>query len=368
MQQTPEILHIRPGKVKPLALDAADIGMDTVAELKDFGINVDRLLSKSALASMDALQPTVTTASVTTPIQFLQNWLPGFVAILTAARKVDDAVGITTAGNWEDEEVVQGVMELTGTSVPYGDYSNIPLSSWNVNFEHRTVVRFEEGLQVGRLEEARASRMNANSAAWKREAAALALEIQRNAVGFYGFNNGLNRTYGILNDPSLLPYSEVAANDQGDTEWSKKDYLSIVADLKTLASNLRTQSQDTIDPNTATCTLLIATNAVDYLSTVSQYGNSVLDFMKATYPNWRVVSAPELNNAQAGDNVMYLYADAVSGDGSTDGSRTWVQIVPAKFQALGVEALAKGFKEDYSNATAGVMCKRPFAVVRKYGI
>lgn len=368
MQQTVEHLHIRPGKVKALALDAADISMDTMSELRTLGISLDKLLSKSALTAMDSLQPTVTTGSITTPVQFLQNWLPGFVAVLTAPRKIDDAIGITTAGAWEDEEVVQGIMELTGTSVPYGDYSNIPLSSWNVNFERRTNVRFEEGMAVGSLEEARAARMNANSAAWKRESAALALEIQRNAVGFYGFNNGANRTYGLLNDPSLLPYTSVAANQAGDTEWSKKDYLDIVGDLKSMASQLRSQSQDTIDPNSQACTLLVATDAVDFLSTPSQFGNSVQDFIKTTYPNWRIVSAPQLNAANAGDNVVYLYADAVSGDGSTDGSRTWVQIVPAKFKALGVQALAKGYKEDYSNATAGAMCKRPFAVVRKYGI
>jgi hypothetical protein len=44
-----------------------------------------------------------------------------------------------------------------------------------------------------------------------------------------------------------------------------------------------------------------------------------------------------------------------------------VQVVPSKFQVLGVEKGAKGYKEDYSNATAGVFCKRPFAVVRRTG-
>ena len=42
----------------------------------------------------DALQPTVTTASIGTPVQFLQNWLPGFVFVVTAARKIDDIIGL----------------------------------------------------------------------------------------------------------------------------------------------------------------------------------------------------------------------------------------------------------------------------------
>jgi hypothetical protein len=53
---------------------------------------------------------------------------------------------------------------------------------------------------------------------------------------------------------------------------------------------------------------------------------------------------------------------------STDDRRTFIQPVPARFQVLGVEQLAKAYIEDYTNATAGVICKRPFAVSRISGI
>ena len=45
-----------------------------------------------------------------------------------------------------------------------------------------------------------------------------------------------------------------------------------------------------------------------------------------------------------------------------------MQVVPAKFRVVGVAKDTKGYEEDYSNATAGVMCKRPYAVVRYTGI
>ena len=61
------------------------------------------------------------------------------------------------------------------------------------------------------LESARAARLLVDDAGMKREAAALHLEINRNAVGFYGFNSGDNNTYGYLNDPGLGSYLEVAA-------------------------------------------------------------------------------------------------------------------------------------------------------------
>ena len=111
----------------------------------------------------------------------------------------------------------------------------------------------------------------------------------------------------------------------------------------------------------------MATDAVDWLSTTSDFGISVSDWLKQAYPNIRVMNAPQLNNANASDNVFYLYAENVM-DESTDDGRTWVQDVPAKFLVLGVEQKAKRYVEDYSNATAGVMLKRPYAVVRYYNI
>jgi len=83
------------------------------------------------------------------PLQFNQAWLPGFVQTITYARNIDKLVGIATVGDWADEEVVQGVMDMTGDAIAYGDYSNVPFSSWTANFAQRTIVRFEQGMRVG---------------------------------------------------------------------------------------------------------------------------------------------------------------------------------------------------------------------------
>ena len=343
--------------------------------LPKIGINLNRHVVKKMMAGkqtmdsmygMDALQPTVTTGSIGTPVQFLQNWLPGFVFVITAARKIDDLIGIMTTGEWEDEQIVQGILERTGTSVPYGDYTNVPLSSWNTNFNYRTVVRFEEGMKVGILESARAARLRVDDSGMKREAAALALDIQRNLVGFYGFNSGDNLTYGFLNDPGLGSYTQVADGVAGYT-WAVKTFLEIQRDIVTAIQTLRTQSQDTIDPETMDLTLAVATSSVDYLSKTSDFGISVRAWLQMAYPRVRVVSAPQLNAAYDSDNVFYLYADKIT-DMSTDGGLVWIQPVPTKFNVLGVQQLAKAYEEDFSNATSGAMCKRPYAVVRFYDI
>jgi len=178
-------------------------------------------------------------------VQCLQSWLPGFVRVITAARKIDTLIGITTAGKWDDEEVIQGVLEPLGEAAAYGDYTNIPLSSWNVNFERRTVLRFEKGIKVGLLEDARSARVRINNAAEKRSAAALSLDIVRNRVGFYGYNGGANRTYGFLNDPALPAYISAGATGTGSsTLWSLKTFLNITADLRGMFARLQAASQD----------------------------------------------------------------------------------------------------------------------------
>ena len=373
-----EISHMGPREVGAFSGTAADTA-DIIGNLDKFGIAFDsrhiaamhavhRSGDTPMLSAMDAaLTPALTTPSVATPLQFLQEWLPGFVFVVTQARKIDDLIGITTQGRWEDAEIVQGILERTGNTAVYGDLTNIPLSSWNVNFEPRSVVRFEEGMSVGRLEEATAAAMRVNSAESKRSAAAEALEITRNFVGFFGFNNGVNRTFGFLNDPQLPAYVTVAVGASAATEWNTKTFLEITGDIRSWYQALRSQSGDRIDPGKEAVTMGLATDVYDSLSVTSVYGNSVLKWLQDTYPNTRVISAPELNGADGGENVAYLYAEGVV-DESTDDRRTWLQVVPAKFRTLGVEQQAKRYIEDYSNATAGALLKRPWAVYRASGI
>lgn len=363
---------LAPAAVRALDMKAVGMDISEFEQLKKIGIHFGRkeIAQMADAMGMDSapIQGLITQASVPALVQFLQAWMPGFVQTITAARKIDDLVGIATMGSWEDEEVVQGILEVTGTSVPYGDYTNVPLSSWNLNFEPRTIVRFEEGLKVGRLEEMRAAKMRVNSGESKREGAAQALEIQRNGIGFYGYNSGLNRTYGFFNDPNLPAYVTVAASGSGSsTLWSSKTFLEIIADIRTAIVGLRTQSQDQIDPEKLPLTLALPTDCVDYLSVVTDFGISVRDWLTKTYPKIRVVSAPELNNANSSANVFYLYADAVT-DNSTDDHRTWVQAVQSKFMVVGVAKTVKGSEEDYANATAGLMLKRPYALYRATGI
>jgi len=366
---------------KPIEVTEADVVEYNA--LKQIGIGFDQsyiaelVQAVQMAAAMDSNDVGVlpvpgqiqTTAAIPALVQFLQAWMPGFVNFITAARKIDELIGMTTIGSWEDEQIVQGMLEPTGNAVPYGDYTNIPLSSWNVNFEWRTVVRFEMGILVGLLEEARAARMRVSSSGVKRGQAGRALDIQRNRVGFYGFNDGAGRTYGFLNDPSLPAYVTLPNGaTSGTTTWNTKTFNDITADIRLGMYTLEVQSMGNIDVEKTAITMAIPVGKNQFLTiTQSVGGISVREWIRENYPNLRIVTAPELADANGGQTSMYFYAESVD-DGSSDDSKVFIQVVPSKFQALGVEKRAKAYVEDYANATAGVMCKRPYLVARFTGL
>lgn len=368
MRASPIHSLIAARAMRPVVMTAEDVA--EFGELSRLGIHLDAADVRGMIAGLDAapdIAPTVFNPTVTTPVQFLQNWLPGFVTAITQARLIDDLIGVATVGDWEDEEIVQGVLEPAGLAQLYGDYTNVPFSSWNLGFERRTIVRFEMGMQVGHLEEKRSAKVKVATAARKRASAALALEIQRNRVGFYGFNGGANRTYGFLNEPSLPAYVTFANGASASPLWSSKTFLEIIADFRTAMAKLITQAGGVIKASDA-ITVAIPLGKEQFLSVTSDFGVSVQDWLKKTYPNLRIVSAPELTGANGGVDAFYMYAESVQDGESDDGGQTFMQIVPTKFATVGTAKGSKSYEEDYTNASAGVLLKRPYAVVRYSGL
>jgi len=375
----------------PLRITAEQITGTAVAALRRYGVNLDQHTveqmhafatdnAERANQMADAMDsnnlspfagglPTLNPVTIGTPIQFLQTWLPGIVHILTAARKADLLVGVSTVGAWEDEQVVQQYVEPSGRAAIYQDHTNVPLTSWNPAFDWRTVIRFELGFNVGKLEAARAARMRVDTAAEKRTAVADAMEISRNRVAFYGYNDGANRTYGLFNDPSLPAYVTVPNGAAGSPLWKNKTFNEITADMRVWLSTLRINSLERVDPKSTPIVFALPSQAVDYLSVTNGIGSqSAMQWLKENYPNVRVESAPEFNDANGGASAAYIYAESITDGVSSDDGAVFAQLIPAKFQPLGVEQKAKGYVEDFTNATAGIMCKRPFAVYRATGI
>lgn len=364
-QKTAIRLDLLPEQVRSFSLD--EYTRTNSNDLAALGVSMDNSvfydLKNTGAFAMDAAPALQTTATITNPVQFFQYWAPEAVEIVTAARKIDEIVGRTIAGSFEDEEIVTTILERTGSAHPYTDTANIPTASWNQNFETRSIVRFEEGLEVGYLENMRAARMRIDTHKEKAAACAESLAIEHNNIGFYGYADGTNKTYGLLNDPNLTAYVTVAEGASGETSWSSKTFLEITADIITAVSALINNLAGNFDPMKDSFTMALALESTQYLNTMNELGTkSVSQWIRETYPKCKIVAAVQLNGANGDSNVFYLNADKINGK---DTIKQYVQDV---LRLVGVEKRAKVVLEDYASATAGVIVQQPIGVVRYSGI
>ncbi|MBP3514290.1 MAG: DUF2184 domain-containing protein [Elusimicrobiales bacterium] len=362
MNETQIIQRFSPSQCRPFAMDAGT--KDATLTKLGIGVSQKAIADYRRLFAQDDTAPAgITTPSIATPVQFLQWWNPEIVEVATVPTDADEIIGKTTAGTFADEEIVQPIVEHIGQAHPYGDMANPRLASWNVNFEARTIVRFEESMEVGILEEERAAKMRLSSAKEKRAACATALKIERNLIAYNGFSDGTNKTYGLLNDPNLPAYVDAAKNAANtSTQWADKTFLEIQADVLSMIAGLQNSSKGLYNPKTKRATLTVSLGAEQYMNKTSDYGVSVAKWLAETYPLITVKSTVFLNDAHGGDNVAYLVAD------ETNGNKVIDQYVPEEFRFLGVFNKGKSYEEFFANATAGVMVRQPIGVYRLSGI
>ena len=354
----------RMKNLKGFALDQAPEELRTMEALALQGIGMDD--GEAVKYVMDGIASGVTEGSANVPVQFLQHWMNKFITVVTQATKADDLLGRTTQGEWFQEEVVLTVRELTGHTRPYGDHAQPPLAGYNVNEERRTIIRFAQGLLTGKLEEMRLAAMGKKLSAYESDRAAIgqSFKLDTNAVAFYGYQLGNNRTYGILNDPNLdgfysVPASQSYPSVPNPKLWANKSFYDIVRDLNTAVSQVLTQTGANFDPYKDAFKFGIALSCVTYLNTVNEHGNrSVRDYIKDTWPKADVVPVPEFDGAIAGSNCFYVIVDELGGNPCVE------QIVPAAVRLVGMEPRATGVYELYSNATAGCFVEQPLGVAR----
>lgn len=293
--------------------------------------------------------------------EMLRTVVPGIIRQLTTPKLIDEILGMTTVGRWEDESIEWLTAEHFAKAELYGDHSNTPLATYNNDTERRGVVRFEQGFEVGMLEAVRQAAGGYDATDEKRRAAIDSLDQVRQDIGMFGFANPANPVFGLLNEPGLGAYLELGP-------FAGATFNQITAYYQRLFSTLETQSQGRIKDDTS-ITIVEPLGYRQY-RTVTQttgQGETVQEWLDKNYPRTRTIYTPEFVGANGGENVVYMFADTVDVDDEAAGS-TAEQIVPTKYQLIGTETLLKRTVESATNATAGVVITRPWAWVRGTGI
>ena len=333
-------------------------GAANIAQDKDFALNNLKALGVG-IAAMDSalIGQAATTGFV--PAHMLQTWLAGTIRAITTPVDIDYVAGITTVGNWHDDEIGVRTEEDFGLAELYGDATNIPLANSNPGFELRDVVRFEQGFQVGELETRRMGAAGFQQEQSKRRAATKSLDVARNLVGWNGIAN--TRTYGLLNDPNLPAVQALGAG----TAWLSATFDQLVAHFTKLRNSLETQMGQSLRDD-ANFLLLLPAGYRGVMNKYNTAGNlSFGQWLAENYPNVRTEYINSLKAAIGGVDVAYLIAENVSElDESDTDSATLIQAVPSRYEVVGSEKRAKGYIETASNALAGIIVLRPWAIAR----
>lgn len=304
-------------------------------------------------------QPALVTVSNSGIPAYLTNYIdPKLIEILVAPMKAAEIAGSEVKkGDWTSTAATFGVIESTGETESYGDYSEGGASGVNVNFPQRQPYHYQTMTQWGEQELERMGLGRVDYANRLSAASALALNKYQNKTYFFGVEGLQN--YGLLNDPGLLAAISPTVKTAGGTGWTNATALEVLADVQKLYKQLQTQADGLIDLSTK-MTLAMSPISEVALTKTTEFNVSVADILKKNFPNLTVKTAPEYST-DAGELVQLIVDDL-------EGQRTVDCAFTEKMRAHPIITQSSSWKQKKSQGTWGAIIYRPFLIAQMLGV
>jgi hypothetical protein len=321
----------------------------------------ERVLGMDASMAMDA-QPALATQPNAGIPSFLTNYLdPEIVEVVFAPNKAERIMGSSKLkGDWTTQTAMFPFAESTGEVTSYGDYNEVGSARANANWISRESYLFQTVTQWGALELDRAGEARINWAQRQNIASVLVLDKFMNTSWFYGVS-GL-KNYGLLNDPSLpasiTPGAPVSPST--GTTWPDKTAADIFTDIVSLYNQLITQTQGLIERD-AKMVLAMSPQSEAQLTKTNQYNVNVYDQIKKNFPNLRIETAVQYENATSG-NLVQLIAEEIEGLETVYGGFN------EKLRAHPVIVAVSSWKQKKTSGTWGAIIRRPLAIASMLGV
>ena len=351
------------------AMDEAPVEFQKMEALTMQGIGYNANALDAAMSFAEDAAPTVTEAgSVNSPWFYLNYLAKKPIQAVTQRTVLDEILGRNGEGAWANASITCQFRELTGRSAPYDDFveSAAPRVNRAYSYETRDIIRLSAGLIVTELENRQAAMVPGQYSPNqdKREAIALLFNLDREAIGHYGYRLGNARCWGLLNDPNLGPFVQVAKGGESEsTSWADKTFHEIIADLMTAVGTVQKQLKANFIPATTPFQIVIPVGCDQYLGKVPECGGkTVREWIKDQWKKCEIRVDPTFDNALGGENVFYVIVDKVGTSSVAD------QHVPASLFMVGSMQREAGRSELWSFATAGTFVKQPLGVGRYFGI
>lgn len=329
----------------------ADLQKDNVARSV-------RLANDGVSIACDAQPSLVTTSNSGIPA-FLTTYIdPKLIEVLVSPMMAAEVVGDESKkGDWTTQTAMFPVIESTGVTSAYGDYSTNGVSGANSNFPQRQSFHYQVVTQWGELELERAGLARIDWANRLNIASVLTLNKYQNKTYFYGVD-GLEN-YGLLNDPALPAPIVPTTKAAGGTSWADATALEVYADVQKLFKQLQTQANGTVDLRTP-MTLALSPVSEVYLTDTTQFNVNVQDLLAKNFPNLKVKTAVEYSTDSG--EFMQLIADEV------EGQRTASCCFTEKLRAHPIVVALSSFMQKKSQGTFGTVIYRPVMIAGMLGI
>lgn len=269
---------------------------------------------------------------------------PKLIETLVTPMRMAEIFGETKKGDWTTQTAHFPVIESTGETSSYGDYSNNGQAGVNVNWPMRQPYHYQTIIRLGEKEMAMAGAAKIDWSSRKQIAAALTLNKFQNKSYIYGIDGLQN--YGILNDPDSLP-------NVTSTPWAAMDGEGVYESIRKLYSELIKQTDGLVDKNTP-MVMLLSPDQETNLTKTNQYNVNVTDQLSKNFPNLEIRSVPEFST-DAGE-VVKLIVREYEGQETLDLSFTEKMRVHAMIPEL------SSWKQKRSQGTFGCIIYRPMFI------
>jgi hypothetical protein len=317
------------------------------------------LVSPELRYAMDAQPGMITTPNAGVPLLFTSIVDPQVVRTVFQVLSAEDVYGAAVQkGSWVTQVDYFPLVEPTGQVATYGDYSENGAVDVNAQWTPRQPYGYQTFKRYGEQQMARWGAAGLNYSAELDVARAIKFNQFQNNSYFFGVTGLVN--YGSLNDPSLIaaiaPYTKAAGGTAWTNATADEEYNDIALKLYT---QLVTQMGGNVRADTP-MTLALSTLREPLLARKTQYGMTVREYLMSTFPNLRIVTAPQFST-QAGELVQLII-------GNYEGVQTVVPAYTEKLRAHAVVTESSSWRQKLSGGTWGAIIRRPIAIAQMIGI
>jgi hypothetical protein len=307
---------------------------------------------------MDAQSLPITTPNSGVPA-FMTTYVdPKLIDILVAPMRAAEIVGDEVKkGDWVTETAMFPVIESTGTTSSYDDYSTSGRAGANFDFPQRQSYHYQTMTEWGERELDRAAKGRIDYANRLNIASVLTLNKYQNKSYFYGVAGLQN--YGLLNDPSLPASISPGAKAAGGYTWADATTAEILTDFRLLYEDLQGRAQGLVELDTPMVCAMSPLRQV-YLTETSDFNVTVADRLKKMFPNLRLEVAPQYTTGSG--EFIQLFVEELEGQRTVDVAFT------EKLRSHPLIVAESSFRQKKSQGTWGAIIYRPFLVSSMLGI